>query len=189
MPNKRPSRRELTQGLLGRRRLCGGRGSGRTFRGAASSPAAKGRAQDAQDATFRPAPSGSYPSRPPWIVGLSRGLCRGLRRTNKLPRPPCRCRGAGRPPPSRRSTLPPHAGRLAQLPRPVTTRRAPMASRRSGGGEPATLPKSFLPPHTPKTRALATPDACEGVPVPPWGGDYAPLLCAHERESRFTLAK
>ena len=123
-----------------------------------------GRAQDAQDATFRPAPSGSPPSRHPWIVGLSRGLYRGLRRTNKLSRPPCRCRGAGRPPPSRRSTLPPHAGRLAQLPRPVTTRRAPMASRRSGCVAPAT---GYDADSTLRHRG---------------GGINAPLLCAHERE-------
>ena len=117
-----------------------------------------GRAQDAQDATFRPVPSGSYPSRPPWIVGLSRGLCRGLRRTNKLPRPPCRCRGAGRPPPA---SVVPAAPRWTPLPTVVANFQRDLGS---------TLPKSFLPPHTPKTRALATPDACEGVPVPPWGG-------------------
>ena len=80
------------------------------------------RAQDAQDATFRPAPSGSYPIRPPWIVGLSRGLCRGLRRTNKLPRPPCRCRGAGRPPQSRRSTCRPTLDAVAHSSCQLSTR-------------------------------------------------------------------
>ena len=121
------------------------------------------RAQDAQDATFRPAPSGSYPSRPPWIVGLSRWLCRGLRRTNKLPRPPCRCRGAGRPPQSRRSTLPPlnstkivFGHRHAENPRPCNPRRLrgrPSTSVgrglraftvRTRGASPITLAKCFF---------------------------------------------
>ena len=47
-----------------------------------------GRAQAAQDATFLPAPSGSSPSRLPWLVGLSRWLCRGLRRNKQTPSPP-----------------------------------------------------------------------------------------------------
>ena len=46
----------------------------------------------------------------------------------------------------------------------------------------STLPKSFLGTDTPKTRALATPDACEGVPVPPWWG-ITRLYCAHTRGS------
>lgn len=100
-----------------------------------------GRAQDAQDATFRPAPSGSPPSRHPWLVGLSRGLCRGLRRTNKLSRPLCRCRGAWRPPPSRRSTLPPlnstkivFGHRHAENPRPCNPRRLRGRPSTSVGG-------------------------------------------------------
>ena len=59
-----------------------------------------------------------------------------------------------------------------QLPRPVITRRAPMASRRSGGGEPA------LDAGCGRRQYLRGLCRCD-----------APLLCAHERESRITLAK
>ena len=125
-----------------------------------------GRAQDAQDATFRPAPSGSSPSRHPWLVGLSRGLCRGLRRNKQTPSPPLPLPRGRKAAPSIRSTCRPTLDAVAHSSCQLSTRFRlnPCIFGLN------TLPKSFLGTDTPKTRALATPEQVATAPVPSRGG-------------------
>ena len=129
-----------------------------------------GRAQDAQDATFRPAPSGSYPSRPPWIVGLSRGLCRGLRRHKQTPSPPLPLPRGREVAPSIRSTCRPTLDAVAHSSCQLSTRFRLNSTK-----------IVFAPTHAENPRPC-NPRRLRGRPSTSVGG-ITRLYCAHTRGS------
>lgn len=129
-----------------------------------------GRAQDAQDATLRHAPSGSSPSRHPWLVGLSRGLCRGLRRNKQTPSPPLPLPRGRKAAPSIRSTCRPTLDAVAHSSCQLSTRFRLNSTK-----------IVFAPTHAENPRPC-NPRRLRGRPSTSVGG-ITRLYCAHTRES------